>query len=246
MLATDVAARGLDIPRITCVLNYSAPQSPIIYLHRVGRTARAGASGRSCTLAAESDRKVVKEVVKAARAQGSSVVSRSIDAAVADASMKKAEALQGQVNAILAMEKEERALGEAEREVRKGENLVDFADEIKSRVKRTWFESEKDKKAAKLRGAKELNDPRYEMEKTTAATRKYANSGKPSGKEKKKMDRRKERAEGRVWKKGRSDAHLAAAAAKNSNGKKRKKKESATKTMGSSTRGNREKSRKRI
>ena len=67
LLATDLASRGLDIKGIETVINFEAPQSHEIYLHRVGRTARAGRSGRSCTLAAEPDRKVVKAAVKAAK-----------------------------------------------------------------------------------------------------------------------------------------------------------------------------------
>ncbi|MCU7375235.1 DEAD/DEAH box helicase [Paucibacter sp. O1-1] len=45
LVATDVAARGLDIPELTAVLNYELPRSPADYTHRIGRTGRAGASG---------------------------------------------------------------------------------------------------------------------------------------------------------------------------------------------------------
>jgi superfamily II DNA/RNA helicase len=45
LFATDIAARGLDIDEITCVINYDLPRSPADYIHRIGRTARAGKSG---------------------------------------------------------------------------------------------------------------------------------------------------------------------------------------------------------
>jgi ATP-dependent RNA helicase RhlE len=50
LVATDIAARGLDIERISHVINYDVPACPEDYLHRVGRTARAGAEGEALTL----------------------------------------------------------------------------------------------------------------------------------------------------------------------------------------------------
>lgn len=56
MVATDVAARGLDIPHIEHVINYDLPQSPEDYIHRIGRTARAGKEGSAICLVCPSDR----------------------------------------------------------------------------------------------------------------------------------------------------------------------------------------------
>jgi ATP-dependent RNA helicase RhlE len=47
LFATDIAARGLDIDNIDCVINYDLPRSPADYVHRIGRTARAGKSGEA-------------------------------------------------------------------------------------------------------------------------------------------------------------------------------------------------------
>ena len=56
LVATDVAARGLDIPHIEHVINYDIPQNPEDYIHRIGRTARAGAKGRALTFLTDGDK----------------------------------------------------------------------------------------------------------------------------------------------------------------------------------------------
>jgi len=53
LVATDVAARGLHIPAVTHVFNYDLPDDCEDYVHRIGRTGRAGASGNSISLACE-------------------------------------------------------------------------------------------------------------------------------------------------------------------------------------------------
>jgi len=53
LVATDVAARGLDVNSLDLVVNYDVPMDPESYVHRIGRTARAGASGKAITLACE-------------------------------------------------------------------------------------------------------------------------------------------------------------------------------------------------
>jgi len=50
LVATDVAARGIDIENLPCVINYTFPESPEIYIHRTGRTGRAGRSGHAISL----------------------------------------------------------------------------------------------------------------------------------------------------------------------------------------------------
>ena len=47
LIATDVASRGLHIPDIKCIINYDLPQDPEDYVHRIGRTARAGTKGNA-------------------------------------------------------------------------------------------------------------------------------------------------------------------------------------------------------
>jgi ATP-dependent RNA helicase RhlE len=55
LVATDIAARGLDVPSISDVINYDLPQNPDDYIHRIGRTGRAGNEGQSLTLVTTED-----------------------------------------------------------------------------------------------------------------------------------------------------------------------------------------------
>ena len=55
LVATDIAARGLDIPDVSHVVNYDLPDAPDAYIHRIGRTARMGKSGEALSLAAPED-----------------------------------------------------------------------------------------------------------------------------------------------------------------------------------------------
>lgn len=179
------------------MLNYEAPQSHDIYLHRVGRTARAGAPGRACTLAAEPDRRVVKAAVRAGRAQGAHIVSRVVDPAAADGWAAKIEALGDEVEAVLEEEREQKLLGQAEVQVRRAENRVLHEEEILARPRRTWFESEREKRVARGAGRVELNGGDVGTGK--------GKGGRLSGKDRKRLDLRREREEGRVWKKGKGD-----------------------------------------
>ena len=64
LIATDVAARGLDIPLIKHVINYDLPQVPEDYIHRIGRTGRAGKEGSSLTFITANDRSMWNSIKK--------------------------------------------------------------------------------------------------------------------------------------------------------------------------------------
>ena len=62
IVATDVAARGLDIGKVDVVFNFELPMQPEVYLHRIGRTGRAGRKGRAISLVTDQERRRLKDI----------------------------------------------------------------------------------------------------------------------------------------------------------------------------------------
>jgi ATP-dependent RNA helicase RhlE len=62
LVATDIAARGIDVDGITHVVNYELPNVPDTYVHRIGRTARAGAAGAAISLCDGEERAYLRDI----------------------------------------------------------------------------------------------------------------------------------------------------------------------------------------
>jgi ATP-dependent RNA helicase RhlE len=67
LVATDIAARGIDVDAVGHVINYDLPNVPESYVHRIGRTARAGAEGMAISLCDPSERAFLRDIERLIR-----------------------------------------------------------------------------------------------------------------------------------------------------------------------------------
>ncbi|HQY29671.1 MAG TPA: DEAD/DEAH box helicase, partial [Thermomicrobiales bacterium] len=93
LIATDVAARGLDIPDVSHVINYDIPESAETYVHRIGRTGRAGKTGTAITLVTNREVRWIRQIERAVRAK---IEPRRLPT-VADVAERRVEHLKQQI-----------------------------------------------------------------------------------------------------------------------------------------------------
>ena len=164
LLATDLAARGLDIPGVEAVVNFEMPSQVDTYVHRIGRTARAGRGGKSCTLIGEGRRYLMKAVIKDAEEkslrsvssgkaesndQAGVIRSRTIPPPVIAHFVAKINSLEQHIKDVLDAEAVSKMDRIAEMEAMRAKNIIEHNAEIMQRPKKEWFTSNQQRMSAK-------------------------------------------------------------------------------------------------
>jgi ATP-dependent RNA helicase DDX27 len=162
LIATDVIARGLDIPNVKAVINFSFPNEPKRYLHRIGRTARAGQHGVSITLCNEEERKDLKKI---SRKLNQNVHTFSLQGKYVEPIYKVIhEKLDKVMKEVMCELEQDREMKETMREIQRSENLIKHRQEIISRPRKEWIMGKKRTETIKKESRADLQQIKHKFE----------------------------------------------------------------------------------
>ena len=186
LLATDLVARGLDINGVKSVLNFQFPTEPKRYLHRIGRTARAGSSGVAVTLCNDEERKDIKKLSRKLNSHLSAyVLQPKLVQQMHTFITQQIDPILHEIEVEL---QQDRELLNAYKEAQRAENIIKYKAEIHSRVRAEWHTNRKAKLALQRESYKDLKNIKEKFDSNMSTMSKSKQSGKNNQRREKKRD----------------------------------------------------------